>query len=216
MPDLKALSEALQSGLKRGALIHDKTGLAVPVEVVAAEDRRLIAVAKVVDGEHAHFKVEAKVRVELPQEQSVVFVPGRIAEFRVCDGQGQAEVEMVCEGAEQRQRRMEVRVDADCRIRLSGGAEVEETRTVNLSAGGALVVSESRARVGEVVDVEMELEGRTIQCKAEVVRRGVKTNGAPSRTSAALRFVGFPADLREQLSMYVLRAQASEKAGRNK
>lgn len=214
MPDLKALSEALQSGLKRGALIHDKTGLAVPVEVVATEDKRLIAVARVVDGEHVHFKSDAKVRVELPQDQSVVFVPGRIAEFKV--NGGQADVEMVCEGAEQRQRRMEVRVDADCRIRLSGGAEVEETRTVNLSVGGALVVSESRARVGEVVDVEMELEGRRIACKAEVVRRGVKTNGAPSRTSAALRFVGFPADLREQLSMYVLRAQASEKAGRNK
>lgn len=214
MPDLKALSEALQSGLKRGALIHDKTGLAVPVEVVATEDKRLIAVARVVDGEHVHFKSDAKVRVELPQDQSVVFVPGRIAEFKV--NGGQADVEMVCEGAEQRQRRMEVRVDADCRIRLSGGAEVEETRTVNLSVGGALVVSESRARVGEVVDLEMELEGRRIACKAEVVRRGVKTNGAPSRTSAALRFVGFPADLREQLSMYVLRAQASEKAGRNK
>ncbi|MGC4113914.1 MAG: PilZ domain-containing protein [Myxococcales bacterium] len=214
MPDLKALSEALQSGLKRGALIHDKTGLAIPVEVVATEEKRLIAVARVVDGEHLQFKSDAKVRVELPQDQSVVFVPGRISEFRVSGGQ--AEVEMVCEGAEQRQRRMEVRVDADCRIRLSGGAEVEETRTVNLSVGGALVVSECQARVGEVVDVEMELEGRTIQCKAEVVRRGVKTNGAPSRTSAALKFVGFPSDLREHLSMYVLRAQASEKAGRNK
>ena len=214
MPDLKALSEALQSGLKRGALIHDKTGLAIPVEVVATEEKRLIAVARVVDGEHLHFKSDAKVRVELPQDQSVVFVPGRISEFRVSGGQ--ADVEMLCEGAEHRQRRMEVRVDADCRIRLSGGAEVEETRTVNLSVGGALVVSESRARVGEVVDVEMELEGQKISCKAEVVRRGVKTNGAPSRTSAALRFVGFPADLREQLSMYVLRAQASEKAGRNK
>jgi c-di-GMP-binding flagellar brake protein YcgR len=214
VPDLKALSEALQSGLRRGALIHDKTGIAIPVEVVATEERRLIAVARVVNGEHLHFKSDAKVRVELPLDQSVVFVPGRLSEFRV--NGGQADVEMVVEGAEHRQRRMEVRIDADCRIRLSGGAEIEETRTVNVSAGGALVVSESRARVGEVVDVEMELEGRTILCKAEVVRRGVKTNGAPSRTSAALKFVGLPPDLREQLEMYVLRSQASEKAGRNK
>jgi len=212
--DLKALSVALQSGLRRGALIHDKTGTAIPVEVVAAEEQRLIAVARVVDGEHAHFKSEAKVRVELPLEQSVVFVPGRLREFRV--NGGQADVEMLCEGSEQRQRRMEVRVDADCRIRLSGGAEVEETRTVNVSAGGALVVSESRAKVGEVVDVELELGGQLVACKAEVVRRGVKTNGAPSRTSAALKFVQVPAELRELLALYVLRAQAGEKAGLNK
>ena len=214
MQDLNALSEVLKSGLRRGALIHEKTGTTVPVEVVAAEERRLIAVARVVDGEHALFKSEAKVRVELPLEQSVVFVPGRLSDFRVSGGQ--ADVEMVCEGAEQRQRRMDVRIDASCLIRLSGGAEVEETRTVNLSASGALVVSESRARVGEVVDVELELAGRRIACKAEVVRRGVKTNGAPSRTSAALRFVQLDAELKEQLALHVLRAQASEKAGRNK
>jgi len=212
--DLKALSEALQSGLRRGALIHDKTGTAIPVEVVAAEDRRLIAVARVVDGEHLLFKSDAKVRVELPQDQSVVFVPGRLAEFRVTGGH--ADVEMVCEWAEHRQRRMEVRIDADCRIRMGGGTDVEETRTVNVSAGGALVVSESRAKVGEVVDVELELAGRMISCKAEVVRRGVKTNGAPSRTSAALRFVQIEPELRDALALYVLRAQASDKAGRNK
>lgn len=214
MHDLKALSEALQSGLRRGALIHDKTGTTVPVEVVAHEAQRLIAVAKLVDGEHAYFKNDAKVRIELPLEQAVVWVPGRVAEFRV--NGSHADVELAVEGAEHRQRRMEVRIDADCRIRLGGDQGVEETRTVNVSVGGALVVSESRARVGEIVDVELVIGGHPVLCKAEVVRRGVKTNGAPSRTSAALKFLGLPEEIKDRLAVYVLREQASEKAGRRK
>lgn len=214
MHDLKALSDALISGLRTGALIHEKTGTTLPVEVVATEGERLVALARIAGAEHEAFRPEAKVRVELPLEGSVVFVPGRLREFRPTGET--AELEMVCDGAENRQRRMEVRIDASCRIRLAGGGDLEETRTVNLSAGGALVVCESRARVGEVVDVELEIDGQPIACKAEVVRRGVKTNGAPSRTSAALKFVGLSAALKERIALFVLRQQASEKLQRQK
>ena len=78
------------------------------------------------------------------------------------------------------------------------------------------MVSDSRAKVGEVVDVELEVDGLPVACKAEVVRRGVKTNGAPSRTSAALRFVGLPDELRDRIALYVLREQAAEKVQRNR
>lgn len=215
MHDFKALHDALANGLKRGALIHEKTGVAVPVEVLSAESPQLLGAVRLHDGEHALFRSEAKVRVELPLEGAVIFVPGRMRELRV-NGGGTAEMEMVCDLAEHRQRRMEVRIDADCHIRLAAGGAPEETRTVNLSAGGALVVSESRARVGELVDVELELAGVRFTCKAEVVRRGVKTNGAPSRTSAALRFVGLPDELKERIALYVLSEQAVEKAQRNR
>jgi hypothetical protein len=216
--DLKALHDALASGLRRGALIHEKSGVAIPVEVVAAGQARLLGVARFADGEHELFRGEARVRVELPLDGAVIFVPGRLREVRLKEGAGEgaAEVEMHCDGAEHRQRRMEVRIDADCRIRLSSGGDPEDTRTVNLSAGGALVVCDSRAREGEVVEVELLLDGQQVACRAEVVRRGVKTNGAPSRTSAALRFVGISPELRDRIALYVLREQAAEKRGRQR
>lgn len=215
MPDLKVLCDALATGLRRGALIHEKTGTVLPVEVLAAEAPRVLGIVRVHDGAHELFRSEARVRVELPREGSVIFVPGRLREFRA--NGTTAEVELDCERAEDRQRRMEVRIDASCRIRLQGGTgDLEETRTVNLSAGGALVVCDSRARPGELVDVELELDGRMLRCRAEVVRRGVKTNGAPSRTSAALKFVGLDEATREQIAMYVLGQQACEKAGRGR
>ena len=213
MPDLKALCDAMANGVRRGALIHEKTGTAVAVEVVAAESPCLLGLTRFCDGESALFGPDSRVRVELPMENAVVFVPGRVRETRPLGHQ--VEVELLCEGAQLRQRRMEVRIDADCLIRLSGEGP-EETRTVNLSAGGALVVSESRARVGEVVEVELSIDGCPVSCRAEVVRRGVKTNGAPARTSAALRFVGLPEELKDRIALYVLRAQAGEKAGRHK
>jgi len=181
---LKVLQEALASGLHKGALIHEKTGTTRAVDVLSAEADRLIAVARIEEGALALFSADAKVRVELPQEAAIIHVPGRVRELR-CAGE-LAEVEISCVApAESRQRRMDVRIDAQCRIRLGGDGEWDETRTVNLSAGGALVVSDTRARVGEQVDVELELEGELIRCRAEVVRRGVKTQGASPRTSAA-------------------------------
>ncbi|MBI5546845.1 MAG: PilZ domain-containing protein [Deltaproteobacteria bacterium] len=215
MRDLKALSDALAAGVRRGALIHEKTGTTVQMEVVVAEQLRLIGVAAPRNGEHELFRADAKVRVELPLDTAVIYVPGRLQDFRPL-ATGGADVEVLCDGAEVRQRRMEVRIDADCLIRLSDGGEVEETRTVNLSAGGALVVSESRARVGQIVEVELAIDGQPVHCRAEVVRRGVKTNGAPSRTSAALRFVGLSDELKERIALHVLRQQAGEKASRHK
>lgn len=210
--DLEPLHEAIASGLRRGALIHEKTGVTRPVEVLVAEGERLVAVARIGEGCLDVFEPPARVRVELPRETSVVYVPGQVTELR--REPGGAVMEISCpKGAENRQRRMDVRLDSECRIRLRGEGEWEETRTVNLSAGGALVVSETRARVGEVVEVELDFEGRVLCCSAEVVRRGVKANGAPSRTSAAFRFLGLSDDDRERVALFVLRAQASEKLG---
>jgi c-di-GMP-binding flagellar brake protein YcgR len=210
---LKVLLDAMADGLQRGALIHEKTGSTHPVEVIAAEQDRLIALVRCRDGALELLQPDAKVRVELPQDASVVFVPGRVREMRAADGG--AELEIACEAAESRQRRMDVRIDADCRIRLGGNGDWEETRTVNISAGG-LLVSESHARIGEIVDIEMELEGSVFKCRAEVVRRGVKTHGAASRTSAALKFIGLPEPNRERIALFVLRSQACQKLGRNR
>jgi c-di-GMP-binding flagellar brake protein YcgR len=211
---LKALHEALNAGLRKGALIHEKSGATHPVEVLEAEDDRLIAVVRCGD-EQAKIRPDARVRVELPRENSVVLIQGRVREARHQDGL--LELEMSCPGgAEERQRRMDVRIDADCRIRVGADGAWEETRTVNLSAGGALIVSHSQARVGEVVDVELDLGGHPIRCRAEVVRRGVKTTGAPSRTSAALKFIGLSDELRQTVAVYVLGRQAGEKLRQRK
>jgi hypothetical protein len=211
---LKVLQDAIAAGLQKGALIHEKTGATHPVEVLAAEEGRLIAVVRCLNGELEQIQTDAKVRVELPREASVILVPGRVSELRRTAEA--AEVEIACDAAEDRQRRMDVRIDAECLIRLGGGEDVEETRTVNISAGGAMVVSDSRARAGEMVDVELELGGELLKCRAEVVRRGVKVNGASSRTSAALKFVGLSDQDRERIALYVLGVQAKEKANRRR
>jgi hypothetical protein len=211
---LKVLQDAIAAGLQKGALIHEKTGATHPVEVLAAEEGRLIAIVRCLDGELELLQPDARVRVELPREASVILVPGRVSELRRTAET--AEVEIACKSAEDRQRRMDVRIDAECLIRLGDGEEVEETRTVNISAGGALVVSDSRARAGEIVDVELELGGDPLRCRAEVVRRGVKIRGASSRTSAALKFIGLSEQDRERIALYVLGVQAREKAVRRR
>ena len=160
----------------------------------------------------------ARVRIELPRDASVIHVPGRISSVRRADGVH--ELEIVCaEGAEDRARRMDVRIDAECRLRIGVGTsdeQWEETRTVNLAAGGALVVSESRARVGETIEVELELSGEVIHCRAEVIRRGVKASGACPRTSAALKFIGLSDELRDRIALHVLQIHAREKVARRR
>ena len=46
MAKLDIIQEALSAGVQRGALIHEKTGLTQPVEVVMAEDDRLLAIVQ--------------------------------------------------------------------------------------------------------------------------------------------------------------------------
>jgi hypothetical protein len=212
---LQALHDAVSRGVKVGALIHDRTGVARPVEVVAVGEAGLMAVARVGKDQEdaALFGPNARVRVELPQETSVVHVPGRVAESRRVNGAVELEIECL-QGAEDRQRRMNVRVTTPCRIRLRGGEEWDETRTVNISAGGALVANGGSARAGDVVEVEMDLMGEAIRCRAEVVRRGVKTNGVSSRTNATIRFLDMPPDQRDRIALHVLSTQAGEKAGK--
>ena len=212
MEKVKALREAMATGLSRGALIDERTGDAHAVEVVAAEGDRLLAVMRFdEDGDLVPFRADAKVRIELPREGSVVYVPSRVAQVR--GERGTAEVELVCrDPAEDRQRRMDIRVDTECRVRVGGPDGLwEETRTVNLSAGGALVVTELHAKEGDHVDVVLELGDLVITGKAQVVRRGVKTHGVGSRTSAALKFVDLPAEVRDRLALHVLQQQAVEK-----
>lgn len=211
MEKLKALHDALQAGLRRGAIIDERTGETRAVEVVAAEGEQLLALARVDEDDGLRpLTADCKVRIELPQDTSVIYVAGRISGVK--NGGSTAELTLVCkDGAENRQRRMDIRVDAECRIRVGGDGLWEDARTVNLSAGGALVVSELNAKEGDFVEVELDLGGTVVKGRAEVIRRGVKTHGVGSRTSAALRFVGLPEELRERLSIHVLRAQALEK-----
>ena len=138
-------------------------------------------------------------------------MPGRIAGARAAGST--LEVEIVCaEGAEERQRRADARVSAECRLRLHDGAAWEETSTVNLSAGGVLVEKGGAAHAGDLVDVELGLDGEPIRCQAEVVRRGVKSGGMSSRVNAALRFVNLRTADRERIALFVLSLQAREKA----
>jgi len=211
---LQALEEALAHGSRVGALVHEKTGIACRSELLAVEDARVLAVASA-DGESVVLFVHgARVRLELPREASVVCAPGRVER---CERRGDVvELEIDCpDGAEARQRRMDVRVDAECLIRLLDGAEWLHRRTVNVSAGGALVADGDPAHPGDLVDVELDLGGETVRCRAEVVRRGVKTGGVSSRTNAALRFVDLPSAARDRLAVWVLAAQAREKAARH-
>jgi hypothetical protein len=207
----KALHDAIASGLTRGAIIDERTGDAHAVELVHAEGDRLLAVLPAGQREWAP---EHKVRIELPRDQSVVYLPGRVRQHQL-NGRG-AEVEVTLDAAEDRQRRMDVRVDAECRVRVGADGVWEETRTVNLSVGGLLVVSELEAATGEQIDLELEIEGIRIKGKAEVVRRGVKTHGVASRTSAALRFVGLSEEQRGRIALFVLHAQAVEKLRRRR
>jgi hypothetical protein len=212
--NLLALREALENGSSVGALVHEKSGIARRAEVLAVEESRVLALAHV-DGKDAGlFDPGAYVRLDLPRETSVICVPGRVTQSRPRDGV--VELEIAClDGAEDRQRRMDVRVDAECRIRVLGGGAWLEKRTVNVSAGGALVADGDPAHPGDLVDVELDLDGDTIRCRAEVVRRGVKTGGVTSRTNAALRFIGLPAAQRDRIAVYVLSAQARQKAARH-
>ncbi len=86
---------------------------------------------------------------------------------------------------------------------------------MSVSAGGALVADGDPVHPGGLVDVELDLDGDTIRCRAEAVRRGMKTGGVTSRTSAALRFIGLPAAQRDRIAVYVLSAQARQKAARH-
>lgn len=212
--DLQALQAAVRDGSNVGALIHEKTGTTRQAEVLAVETTRVLAVARVDGPEADLFARPARVRIELPRETSVVFVPGRVAQSR--RGEGLLELEIDCpDGAEDRQRRMDARVDAECRIRLRDSRAWLETRTVNLSAGGALVANGDPAHPGDLVDVELELDDETIRCRAEVVRRGVKVGGVSSRTNAALRFIGLPAACRDRIAVHVLALQAHEKSAKH-
>jgi len=81
--DLKRSTTRWHQGLKRGALIHEKTGVGHPV---GGGSRRLAAAAGggAAQGRRARtLRSEAKVRVELPLEGAVIFVPGRLRELRV-------------------------------------------------------------------------------------------------------------------------------------
>ncbi len=218
LPDLNVLHDALAKGLVKGALIHEKTGTTFPVEVLGAQAKELLAVAKAPSHGVELLNPPAKVRIELPRDSSVIYVPGRISVAR--HGNSHAELEILCaDGAEDRARRMDARIDVECRIWLGTGPEdkdFEETRTLNLSAGGALIVSESRARVGQIVEVELELEGEIVHCKAEVMRRGVKVNGAAHRDGAALKFLGLSERLRDKVALHVLETHAREKLARGR
>jgi hypothetical protein len=218
LPDLKVLHDALAWGLSRGALIHEKTGTLFPVEVLGVQAQELIAVAQMPPREVDLLSPPAKIRIELPRDSSVIYVPGRISVVR--RNKHVAELEILCaDGAEDRARRMDVRIDTECRLRIGMGTAAEqweETRTVNLAAGGALVVSESRAKIGETVEVQLELGGEVIHCKAEVLRRGVKVNGACPRTSAALKFIGLDDALRDKIALHVLGVHARDKVSRNR
>jgi len=169
------LHKAVNDDLKVGALIHQKTGVARRVEILAVEDSRLLAVSRVGEEEAKFFGPNAAVRLELPKESSVVCIPGRVTQSRQVDGV--LELEISCpEGAEERQRRMDARVAVECRVRIRSD-ETWQTRTVNVSAGGALLANGGSLHAGQVVEVELDLDGETIGCQAEVVRRGVKTIG---------------------------------------
>lgn len=210
---LQALQAAVSDGSGVGALIHEKTGIALRTEVLAVEEARVLAVARVGAVDAGLFGRDARVRLEMPRETSVVLVSGRVT--RSLAGDGLVELEIDCpEGAEDRQRRMDVRVDAECRIRVCDGGTWLGKRTVNVSAGGALVADGDPAHPGDLVDVELDVGGGTIRCRAEVVRRGVKTGGVSSRTNAALRFLGLRAEERERIALYVLSVQAREKVSR--
>ncbi len=207
------LQEAVRDGLRVGALIHEKTGTARAVEVLAVEDSRLLAVSRGAGDDLELFGPSAPVRLELPREASVVSVPGRVTQARRADGVFELEISCA-DGAEERQRRMDVRVAAECRVHVRGSQAWEQTRTVNISAGGALLANGGSVHAGYMIDVELDLDGETIRCQAEVVRRGVKTGGVSSRINAALRFVGLPAEQRDRIALFVLSVQASEKAAR--
>jgi c-di-GMP-binding flagellar brake protein YcgR len=211
---LQALQEALKDGPRVGALIHDKTAVTRHVEVLAVEEGRLLAVARLGGDDADLFRPDARVRLELPKETSVVYVPGRVTQRR--QGDGVVELEIDCpEGAEDRQRRMDVRVSAECRIRVGGSEAWEETRTINVSAGGTLIAQGGTTHAGDLVEVELDLDGETILCQAEVVRRGVKADGISSRTNAAVRFIGLSEAQRHRIALYVLSVQASEKAAKH-
>lgn len=211
--NLEALQQAIGDGLRTGALVHDRTGTARRVEIVSLEGARLLAVAEARGDDGDLFSPETRVRVELPRESSVVHVPGRVAASRRRDGS--VELEIDCpEGAEDRQRRMDARVAASCRVRVAEGGQWFETRSVNVSAGGVLLADGGPVHLGDVVEVEMDLPGGALRGSAEVVRRAVKVGGMSSRTNAALRFVGLAAAERERLALHVLSVQAGEKAAR--
>lgn len=215
--DLKVVNEALDEGLHCGALIHEKSGTALHVEVITAEADRLLAIVQCQDCDLERFRPGVKVRVELPRETSVVWVQGKVLESRAEEACELVELDIACQTAEVRQRRMDVRIESECRLRVSGsGGEWTETRSLNISAGGALIVSESDAKVGERVDVEFELDGEMFRCQAEVVRRGVKVNGAISRSNAALKFIGIGEKDRERLKLFVLGEQAKNKMDRRR
>ncbi len=205
--DLQALREAVGNGSGVGALIHERTGIAWRAEVVAVQEARVLALTHV-DGKDADLVGrDARVRLELPREASVVCVPGRVARSRRTDDVVELEIECP-DGAEDRQRRMDVRVDTGCRIHLQDGGTWFGKRTVNVSAGGALVEDGEPTHLGDLLDVELDVDGETLRCRAEVVRRGVKTGGVSSRTNAALRFVGLSAAQRDRLALWVLTMQA--------
>lgn len=217
MAKLDIVQEALLQGLQRGALIHEKTGTTQPVEVVMAEDERLLAIVQCTEAELECLHPNARVRVELPKENAVIWIQGRVRECRAERACELVEVDIDCLNAELRQRRMNVRIASSCRIRIAGeGGSWDETRTLNISSGGALIVCESRAGVGERVEVEFELDGAPIRCEAEVLRRGVKVHGALSRTSAALKFIGLSEAQSEKIQLFVLREQALAKLDRRR
>jgi hypothetical protein len=211
---LQALRDAVREGTNLGALVHEKSGVALAAEVVAVEDVRVLAVARVEGADGRRFCPKERVRLELPREASVVCAWGCVA--RSAWGDGVMELEIDCpDGAEDRQRRMDVRADVECLVRFVEDGEWLSKRTANLSAGGALVADGDPAHPGDLLDVELHLDGETVRCRAEVVRRGVKTGGVSSRTNAAIRFLGLSPATRERLAVWVLSAQAREKASRH-
>ncbi len=217
MAKLDIIQEALGAGVQRGALIHEKTGITQPVEVVMAEDDRLLAIVQCTESGLERLHPSAKVRVEIPRDNAVILIQGRVRECRAERACELVEVDLDCLNADLRQRRMDVRIASSCRIRIGGeDGAWDETRTLNISAGGALVVCESRAAVGERVEVEFELDGEIIRCSAEVLRRGVKIHGAHSRTNAALKFIGLSEAQREKIQLFVLREQAIAKLERHR
>lgn len=214
--NLDALREAIRHGSGVGAIVHVRTGAAWRSEVLAVEDARVLVMSSGDgDGEGVVlFARGARVRIELPRETSVVCAAGRVAQCRRSGDLFEMEIECP-DGAEDRPRRMDVRVDAECLIRLLDGGEWLHRRTVNVSAGGALVADGDPVHPGDLVDVELDLGGETIRCRAEVVRRGVKTKGVTSRTNAAIRFLGLPPVERDRIAVRVLSLQAREKAARH-
>lgn len=67
-----------------------------------------------------------------------------------------------------RHRRLPVRTTVRCR-RLGPGGYDEEVRSLDLSAGGALLVADDRLAAGDVLELDLEIGGIAVSLRGLVV-----------------------------------------------